>query len=441
MASYKTFTTVGDLGPYVSRLILELPSCVRAHDVSERSFSVYVERKDPATGELVRAKEHHDDSRAFLSRGYVPVRRAYVSDAAGASAPAGDHVTLVLPEVRLTKRIDGDVMCGRLRRMDLCVTQLEAFSAEVLGGDPVVGLVFDCCDGDICPQLDGWNLDLGGIFDGIELRYAAFIPDIAAVNARRSHPLLGHVTKPLEKIPVVLWLHGAGEGGGEPYRTVTGNKVVALGEADIQSKLGGAAYVLVPSCPTFWMDSGDGTIVDDNQSIYGAALKALVDEFVAAHADTVDLGRIYVGGLSNGGFMTCRMVADYPGLFAAAVACCAPWVGELGTDAEYAAMAETPLWFVQVDDDALVSPADHVMATLPRLLAAGATDTHVTYYDHITDETGEYHDEDGRPVSYNGHLVWINVYHDTVRTELDGTNVLRDGFPVTLWQWVGRHRR
>ena len=51
------------------------------------------------------------------------------------------------------------------------------------------------------------------------------------------------------------------------------------------------------------MDSGDGTIVDDNQSIYGAALKALVDEFVAAHADTVDLGRIYVGGLSNGGFM------------------------------------------------------------------------------------------------------------------------------------------
>ena len=80
------------------------------HDVSERSFSVYVERKDPATGELVRAKEHHDDSRAFLSRGYVPVRRAYVSDAAGASAPAGDHVTLVLPEVRLTKRIDGDVM-------------------------------------------------------------------------------------------------------------------------------------------------------------------------------------------------------------------------------------------------------------------------------------------------------------------------------------------
>jgi len=441
MASYRTFTTVGDFGPYVSRLILALPSCVCAHDVSARSFSVYVERKDPATGELVRAKEHHTDSRASLSRGYVPVRRTYVSDVMGVPVPAGDHVTLIMPGVRLTKRIDGDVMCGHLRRIDVRVTQLEALPPETPGDDPVVGLVFDHCDGDLCPQLDGWNLDLEGSFDGVEMRYAAFMPDIAAVNARRLRPILGHAAKPLEKVPVVLWLHGAGEGGGEPYRTVTGNKVVALGEVDIQSKLGGAAYVLVPSCPTFWMDSGDGTIVDDNQSIYGTALKALVDEFVAAHADTVDSDRIYIGGLSNGGFMTCRMVADYPDFFAAAVACCAPWLGELGTDEEYAAMATTPLWFVQVDDDALVNPADHVMATLPRLLAAGATDTHVTYYDRIADETGEYHDENGRPLSYNGHLVWINVYHDTVRTELDGTNVLWDGFPVTLWQWVGRHRR
>jgi hypothetical protein len=35
--------------------------------------------------------------------------------------------------------------------------------------------------------------------------------------------------------------------------------------------------------------------------------------------------------------------------------------------------------------------------------------------------------------------VWINVYHDTPKTEIDGTNVLVDGRPVTLWQWVGTH--
>ena len=440
MAGYKTFTTVGDSGPYVSKLILELPASVRANDVTDRSFNVFVERKDVVTGEVVRAKEHHDDATASLSRGYVPVRRAFVSDETGEPAPMGTHVALVLPEVRLTKRIDGGLAGGFVRVSDFRVTQLEAFPAEDATGDPLAGLVFDRCDGDICPQLDGWDLDLKGTFDGIEMRYAAFEPDIAAVNERRSHPILGSAPRPLEKIPVVLWLHGAGEGS-EPYRTVTGNKVVALGEADIQAKLGGAAYVLAPSCPTYWMDAGSGQITDDNQSIYSAALKQLVDAFVEAHADTVDTGRIYVGGLSNGGFMTCRLLADWPDLFAAGVACCAPWVGELGTDEEYAAMARTPLWFVQVDDDPIVGAEEHVRATLPHLFAAGATDVHVTYYDHIADETGVYRDEDGRPLRYIGHLVWINVYHDTVRTDLDGTNVLWDGFPVTLWQWVGKHRR
>ena len=86
----------------------------------------------------------------------------------------------------------------------------------------------------------------------------------------------------------------------------------------------------------------------------------------------MDTGSIYVGGLSNGGFMTCRLLADWPGLFSAGVACCAPWVGELGTDEEYAAMARTPLWFVQVDDDSIVGAEEHVRATLPHLLAAGA---------------------------------------------------------------------
>lgn len=429
MALYKTFTTCGDMGPWVSKLILELPATARANDVDKDSFSVYVERMDLEKGGIAMAAEHRGGP-VLPSRGYVPVLAAYVCDEKGNAAEAGAHVALELPECRGTKRIDGDVMRGYIRGLEYRITQLKAIPAEVPGEAPVVGLVFDECAGDICPALDGWHLDGKGTFAGVKMNYGWFEPNVAAVNAFRAMPGFFHDEPLPQKLPLVVWLHGAGEGQ-EPYRTVCGNKVTAISGADIQGKLGGAAWVLAPSSPTFWMDpDGKGELVDDNQSFYVEAVKALIDEFVAAHADAIDTKRIYIGGLSNGGFMTCRMIADYPGFFAAAVPVCAPWVGDLATDEEFAAMAQTPQWWVQVDDDPLVKPADHLMTSLPRLKAAGAEDLHVTYYDHIVDAAGNH---------LIGHFVWVQTYNDEPKTDLDGSLVLWNGFPVTIWQWVGKH--
>lgn len=434
MARYKTFTTVGDMGPLVTKLILELPQEVRPTDCPTSAFSVYVERVDLEKGGVALSKGHAltDAPSALVpSRGYVRIEAAYPCDEKGTSRSVSSYVALELEQGRLTKRIDGDIMRGYIRGMEFRTTQLEAFPAASLDEAPTVGLVWDACAGDICPQLDGWDIEGHGVFAGVEMNYAWYTPDVEAVNAFRAQPGFFHGDPLPEKLPLVVWLHGAGEGQ-EPYRTITGNKVVALGEAGIQAKLGGAAYVLAPSCPTFWMDSdGSNEIADDNQSCYAGALKALIDDFIAARAETIDAGRIYIGGLSNGGFMTCRMIVDYPGFFAAAVPVCASWVGELGTDDEFARMAKTPSWWVQVDDDPLVRPDSHLWPSWRRLMEAGAEDTHVTYYDHIVDERGEH---------LIGHFVWINVYKDEPKTELDGTLVTYDGVPVTLWQWVGRHR-
>ena len=199
------------------------------------------------------------------SRGYVNVLAAYVCDEKGNATEAGTHVALELPECRLTKRIDGDVMRGYIRGLEYRVTQLSAIPAETPGGAPVVGLVFDECTGDVCPALDGWHLDGMGTFAGIDMNYGWFEPNVAAINAFRAMPGFFHQDPLPKKLPLVLWLHGAGEGQ-EPYRTVCGNKVTAISGPDIQGKLGGAAYVLAPSSPTFWMDpDGKGELVDDNQ--------------------------------------------------------------------------------------------------------------------------------------------------------------------------------
>ena len=88
------------------------------------------------------------------------------------------------------------------------------------------------------------------------------------------------------------------------------------------------------------MDNGVEQLGHSNQSIYSPVLKALIDEFVAEHADRIDTDRIVVAGLSNGGFMTLRLCADYPDFFAAGLPCCAPWYN--ATDEDVAALAKTP---------------------------------------------------------------------------------------------------
>lgn len=430
MAQYKTFTTCGDMGPWVSRLILKLPKAARATELHKEGFSVYVERMDLEKGGIALVAPDHYSPATMPSRGYVPVLDAYVCDKAGRPASTGTRVALVLPEVRLTKHIDGGLMRGYIRGLEFRITQTAEIPAKKPGDASMAGLVWDEFAGDICPQLAGWNLEGKGTYAGIEMRYGYFVPNVEAVNAARAMPSFFHKDPLPEKLPLVVWLHGAGEGQ-EPYRTVCGNKCVALGGTDIQDDLGGAAYVLAPSSPTFWMDpDGKGELVDDNQSFYVEALKALIDEFVADHADSIDVNRIYVGGLSNGGFMTCRLIVDYPGFFAAAMPVCAPWVGDLATDGEYEAMAKTPTWWVQADDDPVVQPNTHLWPAWKRLMAADAKDAHVTYYDHIYDEHGE---------RLIGHFVWVQVYNDEPRTDLDGSLVCWDDFPVTIWQWLGRH--
>ena len=137
-----------------------------------------------------------------------------------------------------------------------------------------------------------------------------------------------------------------------------------------------------------------------------------------------------MGGLSNGGFMTCRLITEYPGFFAAAVPVCAPWVGDLATTEEFALMAKTPMWWVQSDDDPIVPVATHFQPSWERLVAAGAKDLHATYFDHIEDADGN---------RLIGHFVWVQAYTDEPKTDLDGSLVRWNGFPVTLWQWVGKH--
>lgn len=435
MSTYATVVTCGDFGPWISKVVLDLPREVRAAQVGAAGFNVYCERFE-RDGEPVMRKERGAQE-AARSVGYVPILAAYPCDERGGHVACGTHVALEVPEVRLTKRIEGGVLGSRYIENRLRVTQLSPLGEE---GDSVVGLVFDQPREEYVPALAGWKAGVQAVaVDGIALEYGYFEPSF---EPRRANPLAPPAPV-CQKAPLVVYLHGAGEGKGQtsgegPVRAYTGNRVTALSQDPIQGYFGGAAWVLVPQCPTFWMDNGIEQMGRTNQSVYATVLKALIDEFVAAHTERVDTSRIVIAGLSNGGFMTLRMCRDYPGFFAAGAPCCAPWYN--ATNEDVAALAKTPLWFTHAKGDELVDPHETVLPLFTQLKGAGA-DVHCTYFDHVEDLTGRYREADGSPKRTFNHGVWIHQFNDFCRTDMDGRNVLLAGEPVGLWEWCARVTR
>ena len=448
MLSYKTFTEVTDNGPYITKLILESPVSVRAEQVDRETFSVYVERVDPHTGKVFLAARVWLGPKIYPSKGYRPVSAAYPCDENGVKRYESDHIALEMPYGPLyplgyaQAALRGSL--NEFVRSEYRVTQIKDIPAEI----PVNGLVFDECAGDICPQLTGWKNDVSH-YAPLPLGYGYFTPDLE--HARASFTRLDsnygdewEHSFP-EKLPLVIWLHGLGEGGSDPTVAYTGNKVVNLASADIQRKLGGAAYILAPQADTYWMD--DGTVdaqkpehLTGPVSRYTEALKSLIDEFLELHPD-IDPDRVYLGGCSNGGYMTMRMLLSYPDFFAAAFPTCEAFRNSDITDADIERLKRLPIWFVNAENDPLVPPDGLCLATYRRLKAAGAENVHVSLFEKIVDQSGQFSDDLGRPYEYSGHFAWVHVYNDFVKYDLDGSRVLVDGRPVTLFQWLGRQKR
>ncbi|MCA9086580.1 MAG: prolyl oligopeptidase family serine peptidase [Planctomycetaceae bacterium] len=105
-----------------------------------------------------------------------------------------------------------------------------------------------------------------------------------------------------EKWPLLLFLHGAGERGHDL------NQVLKHGPPKLVSEGRDLPFIVVsPQCPpNVWWEPIE--------------LTALLDDVIAKHK--VDTDRIYVTGLSMGGFGTWRLAAHTPERFAAIAPIC-----------------------------------------------------------------------------------------------------------------------
>jgi len=273
------------------------------------------------------------------------------------------------------------------------------------------------CSGVIMPLSDSFDIS-GRITasDGVTLQYASFVPPEAEKSPR----------------PLLIWLHGAGEGSWfetQPASiAIMGNKVVALADKEIQELMKGA-YILAPQAPTMWMDDGTGTYTQDGTSKYNIALIELIEQYLVDHPN-VDKKRVYIGGCSNGGFMTMRAILTRPDLFAAAYPVCQAFKPEWISEEQIKQIVHIPIWQIHARNGNTVTFAG-AEETHALLIANGAKNAHHTWYNTMEDLSESWFDEEGKPWPYDGHFSWIHVYNNLPSIEVDGRK-------ISLFEWMAQ---
>ena len=155
----------------------------------------------------------------------------------------------------------------------------------------------------------------------LELDYLLSVPDGYDKNA--------------EPVPLILFLHGAGERGTDVSLVAKHGppKLLAQGESI-------PAIVVSPQCPPgeWW-------------NAHLEALSGLLDQIIDKY--NVDTKRIYLTGLSMGGYGSWALAAQEPERFAAVMPICGG-----GSRISSLNLTELPIWAFHGEDDSVVPVAE-----------------------------------------------------------------------------------
>lgn len=173
------------------------------------------------------------------------------------------------------------------------------------------------------------------------------------VNARNERMrYLLFVPKDYDKqkqYPLVLWLHGGGSRGDDLRKLLTYGDEHGIGyfaRADSQSKY--PSFIVAPQCPPdrLWGDP------DSEQPT--AEMRLVMEILEQVQADfRIDNRRLYVTGISLGGYGTWDIIGRSPAMFAAAIPICGG-----GNPSKAPLMVKTAIWAFHGDRDELVNVSE-----------------------------------------------------------------------------------
>jgi predicted peptidase len=203
----------------------------------------------------------------------------------------------------------------------------------------------------------------------VALQYLLFLPD-------------GYGENPDDHWPLILFLHGKGERGAEL------EMVKAHGIPRIVREQPDFPFIAIsPQCPdgTFWWH-------------HFHTLDALLADVTQAYA--VDRRRIYLTGLSMGGYGSWLLASMFPGWFAAVAPVCGGGLAHFNEG-----LLDLPVWAFHGAEDPVVQP-DESRRMVAMLERQGAANIRLTIYPGV------------------GHNSWEQAYREP-----------------ELYRWMLSHRK
>ena len=180
-----------------------------------------------------------------------------------------------------------------------------------------------------------------------------------------------------KKYPLVLFLHGVGERGNDNERQLIWGAGAFITEKNLKKY---PCYVIAPQCPEDkrWLEKKWDVPhheMPENPSETMALTMELLDEMQKIYP--IDGKRIYVTGLSMGGFGTWDIISRMPETFAAAAPVCGG-----GDEHQAGKLARMPIWVFHGEDDTVV-PVERSQNMVNAIREAGSKKIKYTEYEGV----------------------------------------------------------
>lgn len=406
--TYDAHLAIEDWGSGIDEVIVALDD--KIDDVSKEMFKVDEKKQ---VFDWQKPNEGLNDSVSKRT-----IEKVFLSDKKGKKVDEpSKYITLILktsPEEGSYFLLSPDSPFSQYPEKYELNISLKNESEITSDGKMVSKLTVDSKIKELTTDADAYELDDYKAKNGTEYQYAHFEPEAKSDT-------------------VVVWLHGLLEGGTlntDPYSSCLGGKVPELAKSNFQEFMSGA-NVLVPQCPTFWMDSSgkdemvDNKIVSDGTSFYTESLYELINYYKAE----TNSEKVVIAGCSNGGYMGMILASEYGADFDSYVLICEAMEDRFISDEKIDRMKDLPLFFIYSKDDPLVDPTVNEKPTIERLRKAKASNLHVAEFDEIVDTSGKLKDDKGNPHNFGGHSAWVPFFNNEAKC---------DECDLSTWEWMGK---